>query len=857
MSKQYKFLFSVVIPVYNVEEYLSETIESVINQTIDFKKYVQIILVNDGSPDNSEEICLKYKELYPNNIVYVKQKNAGVSAARNTGIKYIEGKYVNFMDIGDALSTNTLKEVYNFFKKNTLFVDIVTIPLYKIEKETKIDNKYKYMGSKNRVINLLLEPYNFILSTTTCFYKKELINNMIINDDNTNDYQLYKKNHKIGYVVENNVSYYENLNVKANYKIDILKDNSRFTNIFKLFETFDFNNLLNYQMETIIFTITNLLNEINVDLFAKEEDYNQVIKKYKYYLDKIPLDFFAQSRFLNDESKILIFKLKEISYNNIIDYIPINFNIRIKNYYVRNNNFYIEIIYNNYGMDNIDVVMYDGNSKKYKAIEQIDIDGPYDKYYGNFKLDCTHYRKYKLDLNNKIIKFGIYDNKNDNYIPINKITEDKNTKLILHNDEIGIRYKNKLIKFNGRKFKIIECYTPTLLYNLKTIISIWNTNKKICLMRLFNRRNKKYILINDRQDKAGDNGEALFQYICEKEKDLAKKTYFVIDRKSNDYKRLKRIGKVVPIRSVKHKLLFLNAKYIYSSHMITSFYSGFNVDDLKYYRDLVNYRFIWLQHGITMNGISKAANRLSVKNSKITVVSDDEYKEFCSPRYFYNKNDILLTGFSRYDKLISNTKKIITVCPTWRRYLSGRILENGKHEILEGFDNTIFYKKYKEFLTDNDLNNILEKYNFKLQFVLHPGVSGYKNYFDEFTSKNISIILQEDVIYQKLFEESNLLITDYSSVFFDFSYLKKPIIYFQFDKEDFFKKHYNKGYFSYEEDGFGDVIDDTKELVKKIEYYLENEFKVEKKYIERINKTFKYNDKDNSKRIIDMTIKNN
>lgn len=68
-SKKYKYKISVVIPVYNVEAYLAETIDSVLNQTMDFERNIQIILVNDGSPDNSEEICLKYRDMYPNNII--------------------------------------------------------------------------------------------------------------------------------------------------------------------------------------------------------------------------------------------------------------------------------------------------------------------------------------------------------------------------------------------------------------------------------------------------------------------------------------------------------------------------------------------------------------------------------------------------------------------------------------------------------------------------------------------------------------------------------------------------------------------------------------------------------------------
>ena len=101
--QDYKYNFSVVIPIYNVEKYLEETIESVVNQSIGFKKNIQMILVNDGSPDNCEDICLKYKQKYPQNIIYIKQENQGVSAARNNGKKFAEGKYINFIDSDDKL----------------------------------------------------------------------------------------------------------------------------------------------------------------------------------------------------------------------------------------------------------------------------------------------------------------------------------------------------------------------------------------------------------------------------------------------------------------------------------------------------------------------------------------------------------------------------------------------------------------------------------------------------------------------------------------------------------------------------------------------------------------------------------
>ena len=115
MKKDYKF--SIIVPIYNVGKYLEETIMSVVNQTIGFEN-IQLILINDGSIDNSEEICLKYQKIYPENIIYYKQKNSGVSAARNKGLELATGELVNFFDGDDIWDKHAFKEVYKNYKRN-------------------------------------------------------------------------------------------------------------------------------------------------------------------------------------------------------------------------------------------------------------------------------------------------------------------------------------------------------------------------------------------------------------------------------------------------------------------------------------------------------------------------------------------------------------------------------------------------------------------------------------------------------------------------------------------------------------------------------------------------------------------
>ena len=172
---EYKYRFSVVIPVYHVADYLAETLDSVISQDIGFTEHIQVILVNDGSPDDSESICLSYQKRYPHNIVYVKQENAGVSAARNPGVKYVEGKYVNFLDAEDKWAKNSFRAVFEFFEKHYEKIDLVSCR----QKFFETRDEYHWLAFKyengSRIIDIL-DKYNYIqMHVTASFVKAEVL----------------------------------------------------------------------------------------------------------------------------------------------------------------------------------------------------------------------------------------------------------------------------------------------------------------------------------------------------------------------------------------------------------------------------------------------------------------------------------------------------------------------------------------------------------------------------------------------------------------------------------------------------------------------------------------------------------
>ena len=170
----YDFKFSVLMPIYNVEKYLSQAIDSLINQSIGFEKNIELVIVDDGSPDRSKEIALKYQEKYPNNIKVLSKPNGGQASAFNFGLNHLHGKYISFFDSDDCLSPNVFEDVYNFFQLHYDEIDIVCIPLIFFERRTG-PHILNFKFDSTRVIDLIKEPNNPLLALNSSFLKREVL----------------------------------------------------------------------------------------------------------------------------------------------------------------------------------------------------------------------------------------------------------------------------------------------------------------------------------------------------------------------------------------------------------------------------------------------------------------------------------------------------------------------------------------------------------------------------------------------------------------------------------------------------------------------------------------------------------
>ena len=168
-------------------------------------------------------------------------------------------------------------------------------------------------------------------------------------------------------------------------------------------------------------------------------------------------------------------------------------------------------------------------------------------------------------------------------------------------------------------------------------------------------------------------------------------------------------------------------------------------------------------------------------------------------------------------------------------------VEKGRWHLMPGFEESVFYQFYNSLLNDGKLLRAARETGHKINFVPHPV---FFPYIDRFSVPEEVSLWGTEVTYRDMFARSRLLLTDFSSVAFDFAYLRKPVIYAHFDKN-----HYAEGYFDYERDGFGEVEYNLESTIARIIEYMDNGCQLKDKYRRRIDRFFTFNDQNNCQRV--------
>ena len=348
-------------------------------------------------------------------------------------------------------------------------------------------------------------------------------------------------------------------------------------------------------------------------------------------------------------------------------------------------------------------------------------------------------------------------------------------------------------------------------------------------------------LIAERGDDARDNGYFFYRYLRTKHPEV--NVWYVINSSSADFQKLKEYPQKVEHNSFRHFVLYALCKVRISSNAW-----GGDLPYTGYFYKLRKWmnkrkRSVFLQHGITKDCIK----HLFAENTKIDLFVCGALPEFeyVKGAFHYPDGVVAYTGFARFDNLRHiQAKQQILFMPTFRKWLQGK----SEEEICA----SEFVSHWNDMLNNPKLADLLEKEDVELVFYPHYVLQPHIHLFHT-NSQNIKIAKFAEYDVQQLLKESALLVTDFSSVFFDFAYMGKPVIYYQFDRERYIREHYDftKGYFSYDDMGFGPVCFDAENLIKQIEASIQSGFVQEQAYADRTEQFFPMRDTQNCDRIYD------
>ena len=898
---------SVIIPFYNAQDYISEAMDSLIKQDYPFGE-IDVFLIDDGSTDDSKDMAESYSKLYKNVIKY-RLQHKGVSAARNVGIELAlqtKNEYIFFLDADDKYRKNHIKKCIEILEKypESVFATGVielfeadegldkrfSLARYKREREIEISDNVTdslYCGHVGqggwRAEALIDKRFNekFVYAEDVDFMSRVLSKNKFVFCKDIK--YLYRKRYTSNSIVDTapeDIRWYDKVwkVFKPLYE-DLLKENefvpffvqqTVLENIYALFTNNDKEKILervNHEQlnKAMEFIMENTDDEIiNCKLFA---DWQRMhFKTYKYGKPNLtrwaPLPTFVMNKtgetdagerfgYLSTDPMVVHIIFEKTGT------LVMRTSIRCLTY----EHFQIDVI-SDYETDVQQVPSPFDRDKMFFCGQEI-----FPRKYFEIKINLNAPIKDLTEDEEGYVRFfmktdyGVLTNIRLDFLPhsgmgynmpftlgddfIIKRTETNNTisaspftekELLTTCNQIkpyggiGTPHPDSVKKFTELKNSIIQNF------------------------RAFSE--KRIWLFIDRGYDIGNNAEALFRH-CVTKNDGILKYYIIPDESFAD--RFAGLPYMV-IGSLEYKLLCCFAEKFFSSYLFgggLTYNFTVNKKQKELWEDTQNFKklartffrgdIIHVQHGVIMQDISYYLTKFDENLKTLLNVSEKEYN--------YIKNDLSnamdsnmlsLTGLPRLD-LLEHTKnnpdsqKIILFAPSfdWKYFKEMQYIPEYKHSEHFQYLNSV--------LNSSKLLDGLEKKGYKLYFKPHYLVVPMLDDFD--IDPRVTVVTNEIDRYE-LYAMADLMISDYSGIAFDFAYLKKPVVY-----AHFVEPKYEEVYFSYKDDGFGEICKDIASLEKKVLKYVAHQCEMPPKYQQRVDGFYSMQDGQNCERIYQEMIK--
>lgn len=308
---------------YNEENYIREAVDSLLMQSIGFRDNIQLVLINDGSTDSSREICEEYAREYPDNITLINKENSGVSDSRNLGMQYIRGKYTVFFDGDDIWEENAFQAIYDSFESFGDAVDTCTCRIKYIgdfrNRVYPLDYKY---DKGRRISDLMAEPENIQITIGNVVFRSDVLkgrqfdSSMTYCEDSWFANEIIADKAAMG-IIPDAVFYYRKNQGKGNQSVRIVETRPWYFDVIRnyYFKMFDFAEkkfgaIPEYFQRSIFYDIKWRKYNPAIETILTEDEKKEHLELLRQVLEKIGDEVILRDKDINQYQKLYLLDIK-------------------------------------------------------------------------------------------------------------------------------------------------------------------------------------------------------------------------------------------------------------------------------------------------------------------------------------------------------------------------------------------------------------------------------------------------------------------------------------------------------------------------------------------------------------------
>ncbi len=793
---------SVIIPVYNTEKYLSESIESVLAQLKDIS--FEILLINDETPDGSQEIIDSYCIHFPFIHGYL-QEHGRQGRARNTGLKHAKGEYIVFLDSDDTLTKGTLGHFHDIAEKHSSDIVIGVARSFKGWRRWIGENHRNYV---REIVNTNLEQTPVLLSDTSSCNK------------------IYRRS----FLLENNIWFPEKTfceDVEFIYKSYLLSEQISISpRIFHEYRgrkrgeahsgTQTFSEKRVCQCSAVFRkSLEHYLQAVNNHIFERlcAKVVTVTCQQFRRFA-QFPSS--NSSLYSEIQATLRLCPVKQIADNAEHYTIPL---LMIREGYFPHASAIL-----NYGA--ITPVIED-------FFDKLGKENP-ESLANLLKVNVFN----KISILDRIISHG---SKKNLVFVIKRIFRRIHEDLLLLKKDIS-QLLVFIVKLFLGKHKIF--HNPRLLKKIQTILGgrttgvLWKFGFVVLRPFILRSSTQRSWLISEREGKGiAESGYSFFKY-CSEVLQL-KHLYYILDKRTPIPKDIQYPELIITKGSIRHFITLTRAEcFIFTNNELDVSY--FLPGKLK--KNPV--KTVFLNHGVTYYNPGVYLRNIAHRFDMIIAVSEQEKQQKIDDWSLQDSSKVKVTGFPIFDPLHTfSPKQEILFCPTWRNQLDDLSEDE--------FQNSRYFKEIASFLCDNHFHDFLEQHSLQLTFRCHFRMANLLHVFQTNLPSSIQVELHDNKrSLQNCLRDAKLLITDYSSILWDMAFMQKPMILFQFDRHNFLAER-GLHNFSIPDSTikFASFAVNREELLTHLSSIAMNNFKISQEQQDNISKFFAFMDNNNSERV--------